>query len=165
MVASLVTLRRSLSVELSVRWRFSPISNTCDGRYDLPHLLIRFSRTSPTYRLSFPSRLQRAAPTNPLSRSITASVVSLLLLLLLLLPLATSFHTFPHCLSTRVTSTLNFAIPPKYQKMVNEAESSTEATKQRSLRLVDNGFGTAASLVAGITSFVALVRIPPLSPS
>ena len=34
----------------------------CDGRYSLPHPLICLDQTSPTYRLSSPSRLQRAAP-------------------------------------------------------------------------------------------------------
>jgi len=39
----------------------------CDGRYSLPHPLIRFSQTSPTYRLSDSCRLQRAAPFAPLN--------------------------------------------------------------------------------------------------
>jgi len=37
----------------------------CDSRYSLPHPLVRFSQTSSTYRLSSPSRLQRAAPLTP----------------------------------------------------------------------------------------------------
>ena len=39
----------------------------CDGRYSIPHPLIRFIQTSPTYQLSDPSRLQRAAPSVPLN--------------------------------------------------------------------------------------------------
>ena len=39
----------------------------CDGRYSLPHPLIRFFQTSSTHRLSDPSRLQRAAPSAPLN--------------------------------------------------------------------------------------------------
>jgi len=40
-------------------------SDTGDGRYSLPYPLIRLSQTSPTYRLSDPSRLQFAASSAP----------------------------------------------------------------------------------------------------
>jgi len=43
----------------------------CDDRYSLPHPLIRFSQTSPTYRLSDPSRIQRIAPSVPLNSQST----------------------------------------------------------------------------------------------
>ena len=39
----------------------------CDGRYSLPHPLISFIQTSPTYQFPDPSRLQRAAPSAPLN--------------------------------------------------------------------------------------------------
>ena len=42
-------------------------ANHCDDRYSLPHPLIRFIQTSPTNRLSDPSRLQRTAPSVPLN--------------------------------------------------------------------------------------------------
>jgi len=38
-----------------------------DGRYSLPHPLIRFIRAYPTYWLSGPTRLQRTAPSVPLN--------------------------------------------------------------------------------------------------
>ena len=66
-VASLSTLRCLFSVALSARWRFSPIVTTGDGRCSLPHPLTRFIQTSSTYRLSYPSHLQRAAPSVPLN--------------------------------------------------------------------------------------------------
>jgi len=56
-----------LSVALSARWRFSSIINTGDGRYSLPHPLIRCIQTSQVYQLFDPSRLQRAAPSAPLN--------------------------------------------------------------------------------------------------
>ena len=65
--ASLVTLRCLLSVTLSARGRFSPIIISCDGRYSLPHPLIRFIQTSPTYLLSDSCRLQRSPPSVPLN--------------------------------------------------------------------------------------------------
>jgi len=34
----------------------------CDGRHSLPHPLVRFIQTFPTYRLSDPSRLRPAVP-------------------------------------------------------------------------------------------------------
>jgi len=45
----------------------SPIITTGDCRYSLPHPLIRFFQTSPTYRLSDPSRLLRGTPSIPLN--------------------------------------------------------------------------------------------------
>ena len=61
---SLGSLRCLLSVA-RCQERFSPIIISCDGRYSLPHPLNRFIQTSPTYRLSDPSRLLRAAPSAP----------------------------------------------------------------------------------------------------
>ena len=72
--ASLVTLRCLLSVALSARWRFSHLINTGDGRYSLPHPLIRFFQTSPTYWFSEPNRIQRAAPSVPLNGQSTSLV-------------------------------------------------------------------------------------------
>ena len=59
--ASLVTLRCLLSVALSARCRFSPIiiTKTAATHYPIHSFA---SQTSPTYRLSDRSRLQRASP-------------------------------------------------------------------------------------------------------
>ena len=63
--ASLVALRCLLSVACRRDGDFVHIFH-CDGRYSLPHPLIRFFQTSPTYQLSDPSRLQRTDLSVPL---------------------------------------------------------------------------------------------------
>jgi len=77
LAASLDCLRCLLSFALSARWRFSSIIISCDGRYSLPHPLIRFFQISPTYRLSDPSRLRRAAPSVPLNGQSNPTPLSL----------------------------------------------------------------------------------------
>ena len=49
-------------VERRVVGEMAEIISTGDARYSLPHQRIRFFQTSPTYRSSDPSRLQRLPP-------------------------------------------------------------------------------------------------------
>jgi len=77
---SLGQLRKSYSMYIAVHFStprvesqivisiFLDTALTGDGRYELPHPLIRFIQTSPTYRLSDTSRLRRVAPSAPLTQ-------------------------------------------------------------------------------------------------
>ena len=74
--ASLVALRCLLSVVLSGEMVIFANHYNQDGRYLLHHPLIRFIQTYPTYQLSDPSLLQRAAPYAPLNGQSTPLLLS-----------------------------------------------------------------------------------------
>ena len=109
--ASLGALRCLLSVVLSARLAIFANHQHCDGRYSLPHPLIRFYQTNPTYRLSEPSRLQRAAPS--VSLNIQSQSLSLSISVTATQPAVVEKHHLPpHLSSLLAPSTSPPASPP-----------------------------------------------------
>jgi len=145
---SLVTLRCSLSVALSARWRFSPIIISCDSRYLIPHPLIRFCQTSPIYRLSDSSRLQPKALLPPSTANSSHRVIAVVSIMLLLrASLRRCLSTQPTDLTKFLSTTLSSPPPPRpshFSKPTKTFPPSSFRPSPRKQALIDRNKGEKA---------------------